>query len=89
MREDFFSCIVKIFHIGFVSYFVNYVLTLQSANGLGMQAVSGRDQCEVSLKFPSDTIPKWVGSRPGCFEVKCIISSVHFLCSLLSLTLFH
>ena len=33
---------------------------LQSANGLGLQAVRGRDDCEVSLQYPSETVPKWV-----------------------------
>ncbi|XP_073155089.1 sialyltransferase-like protein 2 isoform X2 [Henckelia pumila] len=31
-----------------------------NANGLGLQASSGKDLCEISMKFPSDTIPKWV-----------------------------
>ncbi|KAK4436815.1 Sialyltransferase-like protein 2 [Sesamum alatum] len=39
-----------------------------SANGLGLQAVSGRDSCEVSLKFPSDTIPKWKDPKTGELE---------------------
>lgn len=30
-----------------------------SANGLGLQALSGRDYCQVTIKFPSDTVPKW------------------------------
>lgn len=34
--------------------------TLQSANGLGLRAERGSDDCEVSLKFSSDTVPKWV-----------------------------
>lgn len=34
---------------------------LQSSNGLGLQALSGRDYCDVTLQFPSDTIAKWVG----------------------------
>lgn len=33
----------------------------QGSNGLGLKAVSGRDYCEVTLQFPDDTIPKWVG----------------------------
>ena len=36
------------------------IVIMQSANGLGMQAFSGKDYCEVTMKFPSDTIPKWV-----------------------------
>lgn len=35
--------------------------TLQSANGLGLRAERGSDDCEVTLKFSSDTVPKWVG----------------------------
>ncbi|KAL2465509.1 Glycosyltransferase family 29 (sialyltransferase) family protein [Abeliophyllum distichum] len=30
-----------------------------SANGLGLQAVSGRDYCEITMKFPMETVPKW------------------------------
>lgn len=37
-------------------------MVLQSANGLGLQAVGGGDYCLVSMRFPQDTIPKWVGS---------------------------
>ena len=33
---------------------------MKSANGLGLQAASGRDYCEVTMKFPGDTVPKWV-----------------------------
>lgn len=39
---------------------------MQSANGLGLQAVTGIDYCQVTMKFPSDTIPKWV-----IFSFKC------------------
>ncbi|PIN23039.1 Sialyltransferase [Handroanthus impetiginosus] len=39
-----------------------------SANGLGLQAVSGSDNCEVSLKFPSDTVPKWKDPKTGEVE---------------------
>ncbi|KAL0322366.1 UNVERIFIED_CONTAM: Sialyltransferase-like protein 2 [Sesamum calycinum] len=39
-----------------------------SANGLGLQAVSGRDNCEVSLKFPSETVPKWKDPKTGELE---------------------
>ncbi|KAL6575530.1 Sialyltransferase-like protein 2 [Orobanche hederae] len=47
---------------------VNPKWRLTSANGLGVQAVSGRDQCEVSLKFPSDTISKWKDPKTGELE---------------------
>ena len=35
-------------------------MMMQSANGLGLQAFSKGDYCQVTMKFPSDTIPKWV-----------------------------
>ncbi|KAK4488954.1 hypothetical protein RD792_004745 [Penstemon davidsonii] len=44
------------------------VYTMQNTNGLGLQAVAGRDICEVSLKFPSDTIPKWKDPKTGELE---------------------
>ena len=37
-------------------------MVLQSANGLGLQAVGGEDYCLVTMRFPQETIPKWVGS---------------------------
>ncbi|KAH6797196.1 Glycosyltransferase family 29 family protein [Perilla frutescens var. hirtella] len=39
-----------------------------SANGLGLQAVRGRDNCEVSLQFPSETVPKWKDPKTGELE---------------------
>ncbi|KAL3835371.1 hypothetical protein ACJIZ3_010107 [Penstemon smallii] len=39
-----------------------------NTNGLGLQAVSGSDICEVSLKFPTDTIPKWKDPKTGELE---------------------
>lgn len=39
-----------------------------SANGLGLQVVRGRDHCEVSLQFPSDTVPKWKDPKTGELE---------------------
>ncbi|KAK4486178.1 hypothetical protein RD792_008847 [Penstemon davidsonii] len=36
-----------------------------SANGLGLQAVTGKDNCEVSLVFPSNTTPKWKDPKTG------------------------
>ncbi|KAL1542894.1 Sialyltransferase-like protein 2 [Salvia divinorum] len=39
-----------------------------SANGLGLQAVRGRDDCEVSLQFPSETVPKWKDPKSGKLE---------------------
>ncbi|XP_075490530.1 sialyltransferase-like protein 2 [Primulina tabacum] len=39
-----------------------------NANGLGLQASSGKDLCEISMKFPSDTIPKWKDPKTGELE---------------------
>lgn len=33
---------------------------VKKANGLGLQAETGSDYCRVTLRFPSDTVPKWV-----------------------------
>ncbi|KAK3042511.1 hypothetical protein RJ639_000235 [Escallonia herrerae] len=38
------------------------------SNGLGLQAVKGRDYCEVTMQFPSDTIPKWKDPKTGELE---------------------
>ncbi|KAL6562766.1 Sialyltransferase-like protein 2 [Orobanche gracilis] len=51
-----------------LKYLQSHFKKCVSANGLGMHAVSGRDQCEVSLKFPSDTIPKWKDPKTGELE---------------------
>lgn len=39
-----------------------------SANGLGLEALSGRDYCDVTLRFPSDTLPKWKDPKTGELE---------------------
>ncbi|EXB54916.1 CMP-N-acetylneuraminate-beta-galactosamide-alpha-2, 3-sialyltransferase 2 [Morus notabilis] len=39
-----------------------------SANGLGLQAFSSGDYCQVTMKFPSDTIPKWRDPKTGELE---------------------
>ncbi|KAK0591227.1 hypothetical protein LWI29_037272 [Acer saccharum] len=39
-----------------------------SANGLGLQAVSGKDYCHVTINFPSDTVPKWKDPNSGELE---------------------
>ncbi|XP_058102984.1 sialyltransferase-like protein 2 isoform X2 [Magnolia sinica] len=39
-----------------------------SANGLGLQALSGRDYCQVTIQFPSDTVPKWRDPKSGELE---------------------
>ncbi|KAK6924615.1 Glycosyl transferase family 29 [Dillenia turbinata] len=39
-----------------------------SANGLGFQAVAGKDYCQVTMQFPPDTIPKWSDPKTGELE---------------------
>nr|GMD34465.1 sialyltransferase-like protein 2 [Ipomoea batatas] len=39
-----------------------------NANGLGLQAVTGGNYCEVTLKFPSKTVPKWKDPKTGELE---------------------
>ncbi|XP_042499947.1 sialyltransferase-like protein 2 isoform X2 [Macadamia integrifolia] len=39
-----------------------------SANGLGLQALDGRDYCQVTIQFPDDTIPKWRDPKSGELE---------------------
>lgn len=39
-----------------------------SANGLGLESLSGKDYCEVTLRFPSDTVPKWKDPKTGELE---------------------
>nr|CAN64473.1 hypothetical protein VITISV_001623 [Vitis vinifera] len=39
-----------------------------SSNGLGLQAARGRDYCQVTIKFPSDTVPKWKDPKTGELE---------------------
>ncbi|XVF08626.1 hypothetical protein REPUB_Repub07fG0018900 [Reevesia pubescens] len=36
-----------------------------SANGLGLQAISGKDYCQVTLAYPSDTDSKWRDPKTG------------------------
>ncbi|XP_010935264.1 sialyltransferase-like protein 4 [Elaeis guineensis] len=38
------------------------------ANGLGLQAVGGKDYCQVTLQYPSDTVPKWRDPKNGELE---------------------
>ncbi|CAM8912609.1 hypothetical protein QQ045_024414 [Rhodiola kirilowii] len=38
------------------------------ANGLGLEAVSSKDYCQVSINFPKDTIPKWKDPKTGEVE---------------------
>ncbi|XP_061364570.1 sialyltransferase-like protein 2 isoform X1 [Gastrolobium bilobum] len=39
-----------------------------SANGLGLKADRGSDYCHTTIKFPSDTIPKWRDPKTGELE---------------------
>nr|GMD31273.1 sialyltransferase-like protein 2 [Ipomoea batatas] len=39
-----------------------------NANGLGLQAVTDGNYCEVTLKFPSKTVPKWKDPKTGELE---------------------
>ncbi|XP_020591556.1 sialyltransferase-like protein 2 isoform X1 [Phalaenopsis equestris] len=39
-----------------------------NSNGLGLQAVGGGDVCQISIKFPSDTISKWKDPKTGELE---------------------
>ncbi|XP_061339054.1 sialyltransferase-like protein 2 isoform X2 [Gastrolobium bilobum] len=39
-----------------------------SANGLGLKAARGGDYCETTIKFPIDTIPKWIDPKTGELE---------------------
>lgn len=39
-----------------------------NANGLGLQAVTGNDYCQVIINFPSDTVPKWKDPKTGELE---------------------
>ncbi|XP_075488360.1 sialyltransferase-like protein 2 isoform X2 [Primulina tabacum] len=39
-----------------------------NANGLGLQASSRKDPCEISMKFPGDTTPKWKDPKTGELE---------------------
>ncbi|KAE9453588.1 hypothetical protein C3L33_14489, partial [Rhododendron williamsianum] len=45
---------------GFQKCVVSFPLRNFSSNGLGLQAVSGTDFCEIVLQFPSNTDSKWV-----------------------------
>ncbi|KAL0677901.1 hypothetical protein Bca4012_005882 [Brassica carinata] len=39
-----------------------------NANGLGLQAATGRDYCKISINFPKDTVPKWKDPKSGELE---------------------
>lgn len=53
-RVDSFKLLFLIIHPSMCS------LSLQSANGLGLRAVYGKDNCQVTMKFPDETVSKWV-----------------------------
>ncbi|KAJ8772410.1 hypothetical protein K2173_027587 [Erythroxylum novogranatense] len=38
------------------------------ANGLGLQAVTGKDSCQVIMNFPRDTVPLWKDPTTGELE---------------------
>ncbi|TYI52061.1 hypothetical protein E1A91_D12G220000v1 [Gossypium mustelinum] len=78
-----FSAII-IYITGLSTHYGNYQLTdedwqalqsLQSGfkkcvteNGLGLQAISGKDYCQVTLTYPSDTDSKWKDPKTGEVE---------------------
>ncbi|KAJ4788382.1 Sialyltransferase-like protein 2 [Rhynchospora pubera] len=37
-------------------------------NGLGLEAVAGKDFCQVTLKYPSDTVSSWRDAKTGELE---------------------
>lgn len=39
-----------------------------AANGLGLQAIGGSDYCQVTIRFPGDTVPKWRDPKSGELE---------------------
>ncbi|KAL2935584.1 Sialyltransferase-like protein 2 [Bienertia sinuspersici] len=39
-----------------------------SANGLGLRAVFEKDSCQVTMKFPDDTVSKWSDPKTGNLE---------------------
>ncbi|CAN1175106.1 Sialyltransferase-like protein 2 [Linum perenne] len=57
LQASFKKCVVKTLFC--------LVRVMQSANGLGLQALSGNDYCMVTIKFPSDTNSKWKDPKTG------------------------
>ncbi|WZZ00312.1 hypothetical protein YC2023_072640 [Brassica napus] len=75
LQNGFHKCVVstfalQIFAVSFTSLSAgNHVLDpLRSANGLGLQAATGRDYCKISINFPKDTVPKWKDPKSGELE---------------------
>lgn len=76
--------VILIYNIGLSTYYdkvsvsdedLNSLLALQSgfqkcvsANGLGLKALTGKDYCQVTIEFPSDTVPKWKDPKTGELE---------------------
>ena len=63
-------CVASNWMISFVWSLVcsfEQILLLQDANGLGLQAVAGDDYCRVVIRYPSDTVSKWVSSHVLCY----------------------
>ncbi|KAL3512523.1 hypothetical protein ACH5RR_025240 [Cinchona calisaya] len=49
----------------------NLQITFQkcvAANGLGLEALGGKDYCDITLRFPRETIPKWKDPKTGKLE---------------------
>ncbi|KAE8123802.1 hypothetical protein FH972_018727 [Carpinus fangiana] len=53
-----------------------------SANGLGLQAAGSKDYCEVTINFPSNTVPKWVGASFGSAEKGTGLKALEFALSI-------
>lgn len=68
----FFYCFYCLPHMGM----------MQRTNGLGLQAASGKDHCQVTMKFPSDTIPKWVISYIDLLYYISFDGNMRFNCRL-------
>ncbi|GJM90028.1 hypothetical protein PR202_ga06267 [Eleusine coracana subsp. coracana] len=41
---------------------------MQDANGLGLEVVRGEDYCRVEIRYPSDTVSKWIDPKTGKAE---------------------
>jgi hypothetical protein len=40
----------------------NLLHKMQDVNGLGLEAVRGENYCRVEIRYPSDTVSKWVSA---------------------------
>ncbi|GMP34240.1 hypothetical protein CsSME_00007195 [Camellia sinensis var. sinensis] len=52
-----------------IRWLIELEFSQPSSNGLGIQAVSGTDFCEITLQFPSDTDSKWVGQLSPIIKI--------------------